>query len=232
MFPNRIDLGIGRAPGGSPSTRLALTDGIKKSLNEFPRQVKNLQLYLQNHPHPEQGVTAYPLIDTVVDLWMMGVTQRGARLAAESGTAFTYGHFISPDNGIEATKHYLTHFQPSDLLPVPQMNVCVFVVCAPTQERAEEIALTQDLWLLEVERGTDTRIPSYAEANNRVLTAEEKSIVKKNRKRMIIGTPEKVRDDLLTLSEMYQTDELMIITNIYDFQDKIESYSLIAHVFQ
>jgi luciferase family oxidoreductase group 1 len=231
LFPNRIDLGIGRSPGGSPATRLALTDGIRRSLNEFPRQVKDLQGYLgSNLPeeHPYHEVMAFPSPETLPEMWLLGITHRGARVAAENGTAFTYGHFITPENGKRAIDYYYEHFQPSALLGEPRANVCIFVVCASTQEKAEEMALSQDIWLLAVGSGGDTRIPSVEEARAKVLSAEERAKVVENRKRMIIGTPQKVRNELLQLSEKYQTEEFMIAANVHNFQDKLQSYTLLA----
>ena len=227
LFPNRIDLGIGRSPGGAYETRMALTDGIKKSMNGFPKQVEDLQKYLNDSN--EQHIKAYPLVDNPPPVWILGITHRGARVAAENGTAFTYGHFITPVNGKRALDYYHSHFKPSQGLSMPSSNVCIFVVCAPTQEEAEEIALTQDLWLLGVEKGKDTRIPSKEEAKNRVYSQREKEKIKENRKRTIVGTPDKVKNELLMLSEIYQTEEFMIITNIADFADKLRSYELIAN---
>ncbi|WP_299743483.1 LLM class flavin-dependent oxidoreductase [uncultured Rossellomorea sp.] len=226
LFPNRIDLGIGRSPGGSYETRLALTDGLKKSMNEFPGQVEALQAYL--HHSDEQAVKAYPKVTRPPLPWILGITHRGARVAAEQGTAFTYGHFINPVNGKRALDYYHSHFQPSLSLSQPKSNVCIFIVCAPTQGEAEEIALTQDLWLLSVEKGRDTGIPSKEEVKARTLSELEKEKVKENRKRAIIGTPQRVREELHMLSEIYQTDEFMIITNVYKFEDKVRSYELIA----
>nr|WP_263326506.1 LLM class flavin-dependent oxidoreductase [Neobacillus sp. Marseille-Q6967] len=234
LFPNRIDLGIGRSPGGSPTTRLALTDGIRKSLNEFPSQVKNLQGFLTNNlpdEHPFYGVKAFPITEDFPEMWLLGITHRGARVAAENGTAFTYGHFITPVNGKRAIDYYYEHFQPSPLLREPKVNVCIFIVCASTQEKAEELALSQDMWLLAVEKGIDTRIPSIHEARTRVLTTDEKKKLIENRKRMIVGTPDKVRNDILYLVEEYQTDEFMVIANVFDFEDKINSYTLLAETF-
>ncbi|MEH7418658.1 LLM class flavin-dependent oxidoreductase [Neobacillus drentensis] len=231
LFPNRIDVGIGRSPGGSTTTRLALTDGLRKSLNEFPRQLKDLQGFLHNQlpvDHPFYDVQALPVTDRIPELWLLGITHRGARLAAENGTAFTYGHFITPLNGTRAMDYYYQHFQPSPTLTKPKANVCVFVVCASTQERAEELALSQDLWLLAVEKGIDTRIPSVEEAKATSLTFDQRMILKENRKRMIIGTPQKVKSEILRLSEKYRTEEFMIISNIYNFENKIEIYRLLA----
>jgi luciferase family oxidoreductase group 1 len=224
LFPGRIDLGIGRSPGGSYETRLALTDGLKKSMNEFPRQVEQLQNFL----HEGSRVKAYPDVHQPPMTWILGITHRGARVAAENGTAFTYGHFINSSNGKRALDYYQTHFQPSAGIKAPVSNVCIFVVCAPTQEEAEKIAWSQDLWLLEVERGIDTRIPSKEEAENRKLTAREMEKINENRKRSIVGTPEKVKEELQLLSEIYRTEEFMIITNISEFEDKLRSYELLA----
>ncbi|MBM7652808.1 LLM class flavin-dependent oxidoreductase [Neobacillus cucumis] len=234
LFPNRIDLGIGRSPGGSAATRLALTDGLRKSLNEFPQQVQVLQGFLQNQlpaEHPFHKVNAYPVAETLPELWILGITHRGARMAAEKGTAFTYGHFITPDNGKRAMDYYVQNFQPSTLLKKPKTNACIFVVCAQTQEKAEECALSQDLWLLAVEKGSDTRIPSIEEAKRIRLTHEEERRILENRQRMIIGTPQKVKSEIMRLSEMYQTEEFMIICNIHRFEDKMKSYTLLAEEF-
>ncbi|WP_080846168.1 LLM class flavin-dependent oxidoreductase [Cytobacillus gottheilii] len=232
LYPGRIDLGIGRSPGGNAETRLALTDGIRKSLNEFPRQLRDLQHYLQmQEKGNNEEVVAYPLSKTVPDLWLLGITHRGARLAAEYGTAFTFGHFISPVNGKRATEYYYKHFQPSPRLKKPQANICIFVICANTQEEAEEMALSQDMWLLSIAKGESTQILSPEEARKKVLTPEDYSIIKENRKRMMIGTKDKVREQLLDLSELYQTEEFMIICNVYSFEEKLKSYELVAELF-
>ncbi|MBM7692735.1 luciferase family oxidoreductase group 1 [Peribacillus deserti] len=235
LYPHRMDLGIGRSPGGGANTRLALTDGVRRSLNEFPRQVGDLQGFLagslpENHIY--QDVTAFPLTETLPEMWLLGITHRGARVAAENGTAFTYGHFITPENGKRAMEYYFDHFIPSPLLQKAKANVCIFVVCASTQEKAEELALSQDMWLLAVEKTGDTRIPSVEEARSIPLTKEQLARVHENRKRTIIGTPDKVRDELLLLEEIYGTDEFMIITNVHNFEDKIQSYTLLAEAFQ
>ncbi len=234
LFPNRIDLGMGRSPGGSPATRLALTDGVRRSLNEFPRQVNDVLGFLNNSlptEHPYHGVQAFPSIETLPQMWLLGVTHRGARAAAEYGTAFTYGHFITPQNGQRAMEYYYKNFQPSPILAKPHANICIFVVCAQTQEEAEELALSQDMWLLAVEKGQDTRIPSTEEAKSKLLTKEESIKLQENRKRMIVGTPEKVKTEILRLSEKYQTEEFMIINNVHGFPNKIKTYMLLAELF-
>ncbi|PLS16176.1 LLM class flavin-dependent oxidoreductase [Bacillus sp. M6-12] len=231
LFPNRIDLGIGRSPGGSASTRLALTDSLRKSLNEFPRQLQDLKGYLtdtlpENHPYSD--VKATPISDSTPEIWLLGISHRGARVAAENGIAFTFGHFINPSSGQRATEEYFSSFQNSSHLFQPRMNVCIFVVCAETEREAEELALSQDIWLLNTGKGTDTTIPSISDAKKTVLGIDDREIIKQNRKRTIIGTPDKVNEELRLLSEIYRTDEFMVITNIFDYEAKMHSYKLLA----
>lgn len=235
LFPNRIDLGIGRSPGGAAETRLALTDGIRKSLNEFPRQLQDLQGFLsQSLPvdHAYSKVLAMPDSETSPDMWLLGVSPRGARTAAEHGLAFTYGHFINPASGRKAMKDYLDQFQPTQLLTSPESNFCIFVVCAETEEKAEYLALSQDAWLLNVEKGGNTKIPSPEEVKKIDFSREEKEKINRNRDRMIIGTPQKVKDELLRIAADYKTDECMVISNLFRFEDKLKSYELLAEAFE
>ncbi|KGP71781.1 LLM class flavin-dependent oxidoreductase [Pontibacillus yanchengensis] len=231
LFPGRIDLGLGRSPGGSQQTRLALTDGMKKTLSAFSRQVKDIHGYLfdsLSDDHPYKGVIATPTTQSNPETWVLGLTARGAKHAALNGTGFTLGHFINPDESIEAIQTYLNEFQPSKAHAEPKINACVFVVCAETEEKAEELALSQDMWLLHVGKGIETRIPSVEEVKQHTFTAQELEKIKANRRRAIIGTPKQVREELESLSEAYQTDEFLIITNIYDFEAKKKSYQLLA----
>ncbi|WP_175615984.1 LLM class flavin-dependent oxidoreductase [Piscibacillus halophilus] len=232
FYPSRIDLGVGRSPGGPESVRLALTDGQKKSLSSSPRQVKDLQGFIhQSFPkdHDYRKIKAGPKIEHHPEIWVLGVSERGAKHAANAGVGFTYGHFINSENGKEALGLYREHFKPSPSLTKPKTNCCIFVVCAETQEKAEELALSQDLWLLNVGKGRSTIVPTINEAKNRIFNQEEIEEINKNRRRAIIGTPSFVKERLEELSEEYQTDEFLIITNIYDFNAKLKSYELLAN---
>ncbi|MFD2705712.1 MULTISPECIES: LLM class flavin-dependent oxidoreductase [Salibacterium] len=235
LFPGRIDLGVGRSPGGGQTIRKALTDGSPKSMNEFPRLLSDLQGFIDGtlpKEHDYASIKASPLTSTLPQTWVLGLSSRGARHAAANSTAFMYGHFIQPGNGAEAMAAYREHFQPSERQPHPEAAVCVFVVCADTEEEAEHLAHTQDMWLLNVEKGRTTKIPSPDEASGRTLTAEEENKVQENRKRAVIGTPEQVKTELRRLAELYQTDEIMAITNIFDEEKKKHSFRLLAEAFK
>lgn len=235
FFPGRIDLGVGRSPGGSQLTRSALTDNQNKSLAEFPRQLKDLQGFLHNslpRSHDFRLVKAGPRIDHPPPIWVLGLSERGALNAANLGAGFVFGHFIDPKNGEQVMKTYLKNFQPSISMDNPKNIVCIFVVCAETEEEAEELALTQDKWLLSVGKGADTKVPSIEEVREKAFTQEELELMKQNRNRCIVGTPEKVKQELARLEKIYQTDEFMIITNIHNFEAKKKSYQLIMEAIQ
>ncbi|SFL35448.1 luciferase family oxidoreductase, group 1 [Gracilibacillus orientalis] len=230
-FPERIDLGVGRSPGGSQLTRSALTDNQNKSLREFPRQLADLQGFLHNtipREHEFRLVKAGPRIERVPPIWVLGLSERGATNAAELGLGFVFGHFINPAHGEKAIQTYREQFEPSVTMDHPETMVCIFVICADTEEEAEELALTQDKWLLSVGKGADTKVPSIVEVRKKTFTQEELDIMKKNRERCIIGTPDTIKQELTCLQNLYQTDEFMLITNIHDFEAKKKSYQLIA----
>ncbi|GIO23280.1 LLM class flavin-dependent oxidoreductase [Oceanobacillus sp. J11TS1] len=233
FFPNRIDIGVGNSPGGSPLTRAALTDNQNRSLAEFPRQVADLQGFLHNslpRDHPFRLVKAGPRIEQVPPLWVLGLSERGASNAAELGTGFVFGHFINPENGVKALRTYHENFSPSVVLKEPQSIVCIFIVCAETEEEAEELAITQDKWLLNVGKGLGTKVTSAEDIRRGKLSQEDKKIIEKNRRRCIIGTPETVKRQLVELQEKYETNEFMVINNIFDFEAKKKSYRLLAEV--
>ncbi|UOQ42806.1 LLM class flavin-dependent oxidoreductase [Halobacillus salinarum] len=231
LFPGRIDLGMGRSPGGGKKTRLALTDGLEKPLSAFSRQVKQVHQFLHNDvPKGEDyfGVSARPLTNSLPQTWVLGLSELGARRAAVNSTGFTFGHFINPENEASALAAYRQNFKPSQHLTTPKVNVCIFAVCAETQDEAEELALSQDKWLLQVEKGLDTRIPSVQEVIDYQFSNDELQKLNDNRRRALIGTPHFVAEQLQELSESFQVDEFLIITNIFDFEAKKKSYRLLA----
>lgn len=231
LFPNRIDLGFGNSPGGSPITQKALTDDHIKPIEDFYRQASDLQGFLHNslpRDHQFRLVKAGPRIDNPPTMWLLGLTENGARNAAQLGIGFVFGHFINPKYKEIAMKRYYEDFIPSVNMKEPSTIVCIFVVCAETDEAAEQLAISQDKWLLNVGKGLGTKVQAPEEINIDDYTEEELELIKTNQKRSIIGSPQTVRKKLNQLAEEYQTDEFMIITNIYDFEAKKKSYQLLA----
>jgi len=234
LHPGRIDLGVGRSPGGTAKTRLALTDGVNKSLNEFPRQLKELSHYLTDSMpsgHEYAGIKAAPQTNTPPSLWLLGMGENSAKKAAELGIGYVFGHFIKPDRGENTLKTYYELFKSTYYSSSPSAIIALFVVCGETDEHAEELAQSQDLWLLRVEKGLDSRIPSPEEARKYRYTASEKERIETNRKRMIIGSPSTVKKKIDDLAELYETEEFMVLTNLHDPKERKNSYERLAHLY-
>ncbi|MCC5801587.1 LLM class flavin-dependent oxidoreductase [Rossellomorea vietnamensis] len=233
LNPNRIDLGLGRAPGGMPMATMALHDGKPRDVNRYPEQIDDLLGYLTDSlpdAHPYQGLTAAPMIKTMPEVWMLGSSPSSAMLAAQKGLPYTFAQFINGEGGPQYTQAYRNNFVPSKYLKEPKNIVAVFAICAETDEEAERVASSIDLSILMIEQGMRSNgTPSFEKAAAYQYTPFEAMRVRENRKRMVVGNPKKVKEKLLALSEQYQTDEIMLVSITYDFKDKLKSLELIAN---
>ncbi|PRX72115.1 luciferase family oxidoreductase group 1 [Bacillus sp. V-88] len=233
LNPNRIDLGLGRAPGGMPMATMALHDGKPRDVNRYPEQIDDLLGYLTDSlpdAHPYQGLTAAPMIKTMPEVWMLGSSPSSAMLAAQKGLPYTFAQFINGEGGPQYTQAYRNNFVPSEYLKEPKNIVAVFAICAETDEEAERVASSIDLSILMIEQGMRSNgTPSPEKAAAYQYTPFEAMRVRENRKRMVVGNPKKVKEKLLALSEQYQTDEIMLVSITYDFKDKLKSFELIAN---
>nr|WP_257351955.1 LLM class flavin-dependent oxidoreductase [Pseudalkalibacillus decolorationis] len=233
LNPDRIDLGLGRAPGGMPIATMALNEGkSRRTVEQFPEHIDDLIGYLHgtlDEGHRFTGLKATPNLQTTPDVWILGSSPSSALLAAEKGLPYTFAQFINGDGGPDYTELYREHFSPSKLLSEPKNMVAVFVICAETEEQAEFVASSMDLTLLMIEQGMKSSgTPSPQKAAAYQYSSYEMRRIKENRKRMVVGTPPQVMAQLLQLSEAYQTDEIMLVTITYDFQDKLKSFQLVA----
>lgn len=232
LYPDRIDLGLGRAPGGMPLATMALHDGRPRNVDRYPEQIDDLLGYLHDDldsAHPFYGLKATPHIQESPSVWLLGSSSASAILAAQKGLPFVFARFINGEEGEYYTQLYHERFIPSRHLSQPLSMVATFVICGETEQEAERIASSLDLSLLMIEQGmkaTGTPSPETAAAYS--YSPFEIKRIKENRKRMIVGTPSQVKQQLIDLSKAYKTDEIMLVTITYDFQDKLRSFELIA----
>ncbi|MEA1854895.1 LLM class flavin-dependent oxidoreductase [Cytobacillus sp. FSL W7-1323] len=226
IFPGRIEAGVGRSPGGPERIRKALANGVKNETGIYPEKIKQMLHYFAG----DQSVQATPRPRVSPQLYSLGLGENSAQLAAELGIGYVFGHFIQSGRGVQAHKQYREYFQPGFLVN-PKAITAVFVICGATDEDAEEMAITQDIWLLRTEKGIDSRIPTLEEAKAMRLTTEDKKRIALNRKRMIIGGPAKVKEELSKWSELYECDHWLLLNNTYHFADQRQSYERIAEMF-
>lgn len=235
LYPNRIDLGIGRAPGGEPLVSGALRYGRPmRHEAHFKEAVMDLAGFLTGQfeeGHRYKELRATPLAATIPELWLLGSSTFSCKLAAELGSAFSYAHFIGGD-GQEVVHRYFEQFRPGPLGSEPRSNVCVYVICAETDEEAERLAASLDLFLLWSEQGQKDRfLPSPEEALHYPYSDGDLIRLKVNRNRMIVGGASKVRREMVALSKAYGVNEIIVMSVIHDFNARLRSYEMLVGLF-
>lgn len=226
LFPGRIEAGVGRSPGGNETIRALLADGKPNQMEEYPSKLRELISFLNK----DGTIRATPRTEKSPNIYSLGLGENSAQLAAELGIGYVYGHFINPSRGKEAHETYKKYFR-AGYRENQDRRSAIFIICGENDEHAEELAISQDAWLLNVEKGLDSRVPSIAEARAINWNQDELAKIRSNRKRMIIGGPDKVKRELEHLSERYECDDWLILTNIYDFEEKKQSYRRIMELF-
>lgn len=231
LFPDRIDIGIGRAPGGSAEVTNALSGNFLQNVWKMPESLKDLLHFIHND-HPEDSelakITAAPLPDVRPEPWLLGTSKKSALLAAEYGMAYAFGLFMSDKDAQDILKSYYDSFKPGSI-ETPQTILTVSAICADTSEQAEEIALSSLIW--SVQRGNGegpSGVPSVKAAKEYKLSAEACETLENMKRKMIIGSPKQVKDRLLDLHQKYNPNEIMIVTITYSPEDRVKSYELIA----
>jgi luciferase family oxidoreductase group 1 len=235
MSPNRIDLGIGRAPGADGLTSAALAYGSQVGMEFFGTRVADTLAFLTDTPpatHALAEVKATPRPGTVPQVWMLGSSDQSAALAAQFGLAFSFAHFITPHGGREIVEQYRTYFRPSRFYGVPKVSVGVFVLCADTEEEALRAAASRDLWRLRFEQGRLGPYPSPEDALAYPYTDEERALIGRRKTHSIIGAPEQVKQQMTEFADSYDTSELVVLTICYDFKARLRSYELLSELFE
>jgi luciferase family oxidoreductase group 1 len=231
LYPGRIDLGIGRAPGGDQLTALAMGEGRYHGAEQFPEQVQYLVAYLDDdlpQGHPFEKVRAMPAGEGAPQVWLLGSSDYSGALAAQLGLRFAFAHFISAQGGDVVMRDYRAAYRPSRREPAPVALLCVFVICAQTDDEADRLAMSVDLRRLNMDYGVNAPVPTHAEAAAYPYTDADRRRIAHHRRRVVLGTPDRVRDRLLELHELYGADELMIITITGDYGSRMKSYELLA----
>jgi len=233
LFPGRIDLGIGRAPGSDGLTAQALRDN--GTPERFPQQVADLQGFLHGalpEGHPFARVVAMPTGPTAPEVWLLGSSDASAAMAAHFGAYFSFAHFINADGGAEVTRAYRRQFRASDWCAAPRSSAAVFVVCADTEAEAQRLAKSRELFIVRLYTGRPDRYPSVAEAESYPYSGRELAILHHARGRTVAGAPEQVRARLEALAADYEADELVIVSITHDPKARRRSYELLAQVFE
>ena len=218
LYPGRIDLGLGRAPGSDPLTAAALAYGVRRGADLYPQQVIDLLTLLQGPlgaDHPFRGARAQPPSPTMPEVWLLGSSLDSAALAAELGCAYSHATFIEPKTTGEAFELYRQRFR-SGVLDAPRASAAVSAVCARTSEQAERLASSRALWWIKIQRGQPGPIPTVEEALAFPYTDAELELRDRLLRRAFVGDPPQVRARIESFASEHQLDELILLTITHD----------------
>ena len=230
LFPGRIDLGLGRAPGTDQITLRALRR-TNEAADAFPQDVLELQAYLA--PAGEnQRIVAVPAAGTEVPLWILGSSNFGAMLAAELGLPYAFASHFAPELLLQALEIYRSRFKPVDRLERPYAMVGVNVITAETDREAKCLATTQQMSFVNMLRGARGLSQPPIDDIETYWTPFEKARAMQMLARSVVGSPETVRAGLKALVVETAADELIIVSDVFDHKARLRSFELIAEAWQ
>jgi luciferase family oxidoreductase group 1 len=234
LYPGRIDLGLGRAPGGDRLTAQLLNPSNTFDPQVYIQQIKDLHAFLAEARTTgtfDGKIRAIPSIATRPAMWMLTSSGESAYLAAHFGMALCYAQFINPVGGAEAVRAYRERFQPSSQLAEPMAAAAVFAFCSEDPQKVAEIQALVDYRLLGFEKGRFDEIPTVEAATQYEYSPAEWQRVLYNRQRTAIGTPQQLRQRLAGLADEFGVDELVLSTFTEHAEDRFRSYELLAELF-
>jgi luciferase family oxidoreductase group 1 len=227
LFPGRIDLGLGRAPGTDPLTARALRRGQNNSADTFPQDVMELQGYFQP-TRPGQPVQAVPGAGLAVPIWLLGSSLFSAQLAAALGLPYAFASHFAPDHLDDALELYRSGFRPSAALPQPYAMAAVGVYAAETDAAAARWFTSQQQGFVNLRRGAPTPLPPPVDSMEGRWTAIEQAGVAHAFREAIVGSPATVKRGITAFLRRTGVDELMVAAAIYDHPARLRSFELIA----
>ncbi|MDB5109940.1 MAG: MsnO8 family class oxidoreductase [Mucilaginibacter sp.] len=235
LFPGRIDLGMGRAPGTDRITASILNPSNQFKEQDFVEQLMDLQNYFHDTGEPgtiQARIRAIPQVKTVPNMWLLSSSGQSGLFAAHFGMGFSFAHFINPVGGPQNVAIYKDRFQPSQDLAMPEANMAIFIFCSEDEEKVMQHKAVMDHRFLQFERGSAITPIAYEDIKNETYTLAEQDRIRYNRQRVVAGTPEKVKARLTQLANDYGVDEIIAVTIAEDFDDRLKSYKLLANLFE
>jgi luciferase family oxidoreductase group 1 len=229
LYPGRIDLGLGRAPGTDPLTTRALRRERLMAAEQFPQDVLELQGYLRDAA-PGQGVRAFPGQGSHVPLWMLGSSDFSARFAASLGLPFAFASHFAPDYLLAALELYRRGFQPSAQLDRPYVMVAANVFAAETDAEGQRLATSMQQQFAALRRGTPGQLPPPVDSMEGRWSDVERAGVQRALRYSVAGSPETVRRGLEAFLKETEADELLLSAPIYDHAARLRSLEIAAEV--
>lgn len=233
LFPGRIDLGMGRAPGSDQVTARLLNPSNTFSEESYLQQLEHLQAYFNDQAETSYGpILAVPQSPTIPLQWILSSSGGSATIAARYGLGLAVARFINGFANPGIVETYRANFRPSAQFSAPHELLSITVLCAETEEKALQLRKLSDYNLLQFERGRFEPIGSYEEIKDYQFSPMEIERVQYNKGRIVSGTKEQVKEQLLKLANDFDIDEIVVAAMTYSQQDRIRSFELLAEAFE
>lgn len=227
LYPDRIDLGLGRAPGTDQITSQALRRSLNASAEDFPRDVVELQHYL-NDPEPGQRVTAVPGAGTNVPLWILGSSLFGAQLAAMLGLPFAFASHFAPAAMHSAIEIYRTQFKPSQQLQEPYVMLGFNICAADSDDEAQYLRTSSLQSFLNLRRGIPGLLPPPIKDFESSMVPQDREILAQMGTCSAVGSLETITQGLKDFIQQTGADELMLVSSIFDHKKRVHSFEIAA----
>lgn len=229
LYPERIDLGIGRAPGSDQRTMQALRRHMNTDIDNFPQDVAQIVNWF-DATNPEPAVRPVPGFGEKIPVWLLGSSLYSARLAAQMGLPFAFASHFAPDLLLQALDVYRVNFQPSQRLSKPYAMVCINIIAADTQREAEFLFTSMQQAFVMLRRGQPSQLPAPVESMENIWSPAEEFGVQQALGMSLVGDKTKVRHGLETILRQTQADEIMVNGQIFDHQARLHSFELAMQV--
>lgn len=230
LYPGRIDLGLGRAPGSDMQTARALRRHLQSDADEFPQDVLELLDYFSDQPR--QPVRAVPGQGLHIPVWILGSSLFGAQLAAHLGLPFAFASHFAPGHLLDAIAIYRERFQPSPRLASPYVMLGFNVFAADTESQAHLVASSAQQAFVNLRSGRPGRLPPPREGYMQQIGPQEQAVLRQLLACAAIGTPAQVREQMQAFVEKTGANELMVAGQIFDHQARLRSYEIAAEAAQ
>jgi luciferase family oxidoreductase group 1 len=231
LYPNRIDLGLGRAPGSDQAASRALRRGLGTGGEDFPELLSELRSYFNPAAGPVNNVVrAIPGEGQSIPIWLLGSSGFSAQLAGQLGLPFAFASHFAPDYLLPALQIYRSSFKPSEVLDKPYVMVGVNAIAADSEQEAKRLATSQQQTFLNLIRGRFGQLPPPVDSMDELWSPHEEVALRKQFSYSVVGDKDQVSDKFQSIVDETHADELIIASQVFDHQARLRSYEIIAGI--
>ena len=232
LYPGRIDLGIGRAPGGDSISAKLLNPSNTFQEEDYIQQLQHLNHFFKDNALVNNSpVYAIPQVKTIPEQWILSSSGGSAKIAANLGLNLAVAKFINGSVSPNVVESYRKIFEPTEENPKPKALISSFVMCGKTEEEANQMRKYIDYILLQFDKGNYQNLPEFEDIRNHQFTSFEKQRLHYNAGRIISGTPDRVKEKITNLARDFEVDEVIISTMSFNKELRLRSFELVAEAF-